>query len=167
MMKRFNFENQKGLSVIELLLVLSITVILAGVFVSPFRSFQDTQAVQNAQDSILSVIIDARTKTLSSLSSKSYGIHFSESPTTSSQQLVEFSGTTYDPNDASNVTVALSNNARITNVSLNGGGVDMIFNRLTGGTNQYGTITLEVSPAATIYTRTLTVNKAGAVSPSN
>jgi Tfp pilus assembly protein FimT len=154
----------RGISLIELVIVVAITGLLVTISVLPFTSFNDQQALSNAEDSIGAFIIDARTRTLSSYNNDRYGIHFSASPTAQSSQIIMFKGATYTAGTSTNVILPLSDNAKITGVSLQGGGVDMIFNRLTGGTDQYGTITLQVTPAKTIYTRTITINKAGAVS---
>lgn len=157
----------RGYSIVELLIVLGVMVLLATMATLPFRSFQDTQAVQNAQDAVIAFIVDARTKTLSSYNDTSYGIHFSSGPNTASTQLIEFSGTTYNPNATNNVVLQLANNAQVSSVALADGGVDVVFNRLTGGTEEYGTINLRVTPAAHVYTRSITINKAGVVIPNN
>ncbi len=160
-------KYNRGISLIEVMLVVVVTIILSVIVLAPFRSFQDTQAVSNAEDAITALLVDARTKTMSSYNDDRYGIHFTSSPNTPSSQLVLFKGTTYNANAATNVVLNLDSNAKVSSVALNGGGVDLIFNRLTGGTDQYGDIHLEVSPAATIYTRTISVNKAGSITPHN
>ena len=154
---------KKGFTLIELLIVVTIGLLLTLFMTLPFRSFQDNQVLENAEDAMTAFIIQARTQTLSSYNDSSYGIHFSSSPTAQSSQIVMFKGTTYSPTDPNNTTLNLSTNATIVSVSLQGGGVDTIFNRLTGGTDEYGTITLQVIPGATTYTKVITINKAGAV----
>lgn len=157
-------QTNKGISLIEVILVVGISMMLISVSILPFTSLNDQQALKNAEDAIGAFIIDARTRTLSSYNDDRYGIHFSASQNAQSSQLVLFKGSTYVAGAGTNVILSLSDNAKITQVSLQGGGVDMVFNRLTGGTDQYGTITLQVTPAKTVYTRIITVNKAGAVS---
>jgi Tfp pilus assembly protein FimT len=154
----------RGISLVELLIVVAIGGGLVVLSMLPFNAIQDRQALRNAEDAIGAFITEARTRTLSSYNDDRYGLHFSSAPTTQSSQVILFKGATYVAGAGTNVVLQLSDNAKITNVSLQGGGVDMVFNRLTGGTDQYGTITLEVTPAKTVYTRLITVNKAGAIS---
>lgn len=161
MQKRLLYS--RGISFVEVVIVVAITGMLLAISVLPFNSLNDQQALRNAEDAISALIIDARTRTLSSYNDDRYGVHFSSGPTTQSSQIVMFKGTTYVAGAGTNVVITLADNAKITNVSLQGGGVDLVFNRLTGGTDQYGTVTLQVTPAATVYTRTITINKAGAI----
>ncbi len=156
-------QPSRGVSIFELLVVIAIIGILTAFSVQPIRRFEDRQALSNAQDALGSFIIDARTRTLSSLNNDRYGLHFSSSPTAQSSQVVMFKGTTYTAGASTNVVLPLADNAKITGVSLQGGGTDLVFNRLTGGTDQYGTVTLQVTPASVIYTTTITVSKAGSI----
>ena len=79
--------------------------------------------------------------------------------------MVLFRGAIYDSLDANNEAVALDSALEIypTPPSLTGGGSDVIFDRLTGKTNQDGTVIIRVK-SDTSKTRTITINATGVVS---
>lgn len=156
-------QNRRGVSITEVIIVIAISGMLTVLTLLSFSSLKDSQAVINAEDAVAALIIQARTQTLSSFNDTRYGIHFSSGPLVQSSQVVMYSGATYTAGAVGNVVINLSDNAKIVSVSLNGGGTDLLFNRLTGGTDQYGDVILEITPAQQVHTKTITINKAGAV----
>ena len=53
-----------------------------------------------------------------------------------------FSGASYDPNDASNEILSINSEVRISAFALTGGGGEALFKKLSGATDQSGTVTL-------------------------
>ena len=72
-----------------------------------------------------------------------------------------FAGTTYSSSATSNKEYDLDGATSITSISLAGGTSNMIFKKLTGDTDQYGTIVITSSPGSA--TKTITVSKNGLV----
>lgn len=125
---------QKGFTLIEVLAVLAIMLILAGITFTTFKSFNSSQAVDKDVEVILSVLNEARSRTLSSENDTQYGVHIA------STSIVLYTGATYASGSASNKTIPLSGHSALT-LSL-GGASDVLFERLTGESSATGTIVL-------------------------
>ena len=139
-----------GLTIVELLVSLAILLIVVVIISGAFIDFRKNQALIMDTDTIVGTLRQARNQTLSSKDSSLYGVHFS------SQEITLFVGGIYDEEDPDNQEFVLSSTDLTLNTNLFGGGDDVIFNRLTGETSQYGTITvtssgLSKSKIVTIY----------------
>ncbi len=153
--------TNKGITMLEILVVISLLVLLSVVTVPSLVRFRSEQLLNNTASDIVSMINRARSDTVSSLNSTSYGVHFD------SNQVVYYVGSVYDPD-----IVPLANN-KITfdssiimasdGINLNGGGSNVTFTRLTGETTNYGTITIRLSSDAARQ-KVITISKAGSAS---
>jgi len=148
---------KKGISVIEILVVLAVIVFFISIVLFEFSKSREQQVLKNALVDSLSSINKARTQTLSSLNSSVYGIHFE------SDKVIIFKGTVFDNNDSSNEIINIISPANISNVTL--GGVsgatgEMYFNRLYGAPSKTGTITISTNS----FSKTLTISATGSVS---
>jgi type II secretory pathway pseudopilin PulG len=148
---------KKGISVIEILVVLAVIVFFISIVLFEFSKSREQQVLKNALVDSLSSINKARTQTLSSLNSSVYGIHFE------SDKVIIFKGIVFDNNDSSNEIINIISPANISNVTL--GGVsgatgEMYFNRLYGAPSKTGTITISTNS----FSKTLTISATGSVS---
>lgn len=139
----------------EVLIVIGIMGILLVISVSTFSLFNKTQALDKDADLVVESLEEARSQTLSSQNASQYGVHFS------ANKITIFSGTTYSSSNSSNRDFLLASTDTIFSTTLNGGGSDVIFNRLTGETSQYGTVV--ISSPTTSRTRTVTIHKTGVI----
>ncbi|HET8574975.1 MAG TPA: type II secretion system protein [Candidatus Paceibacterota bacterium] len=134
-------KNQKtrsrGFTLIELLAVLGIAVLLAAGGIAALSHFRTARILDNQTEIFFSLFDQARTDTLASKNGENYGVHLA----TSSISL--FRGTAFDTS-TSTETTALPASLEIANISLAGGGSDVVFDRLTGTTKNAGTFTLRV-----------------------
>lgn len=151
-----NIQKNKGISLLEILLVLGIIVLLVIVIVPNLSRFHKQQVLKNTTEDVISLINEARNNTISSLNSSSYGIRFFE------DKVEMFAGLTYTSpikeiqfDDA----VLIPNNG----INLSGGGDDIVFERITGNTNQYGTILIQLESDSERQ-NIISVNKLGIVS---
>lgn len=156
-MEKRIFTSSKGITALELLMVVAIMAILAAIVVSPFAQFRNSKVLDTAGENALSILTKARGNTLSSKNSYQYGVHFESS------QVVLFRGATYSPSDVNNEIVVLDSALEISSISLTGAGSDVLFDRLTGKTSQDGTIIIRIKSDIS-KTRTITVNATGVVS---
>jgi len=146
--------RSSGYTLLEIIMVVAIIAVLAAVISLPFGKFRQTQALQNTTNAVVSALNDARTKTLAALDNASYGVHIE------SNQAVLFKGTTYSSTDPYNQSIGFESPVTLSSLSLNGGGSEIIFARLKGTTDQYGTIVLTLPNN---QTKTVTVSAAGSV----
>ena len=139
-------------------MVIAIIGIISAFTYGLFHNMNKGQSVSR-QVSVLSAVLErARSMTLSSESDSLYGVRVL------SNQLVLFQGDTYSSTATTNQVYSIIPPVEITEYSLNGGGSDIIFNRLTGGTDNYGTITVAIpstgaSSTITIYATGLVETK--------
>jgi prepilin-type N-terminal cleavage/methylation domain-containing protein len=151
--------RKSGFTLVETLMVVAITVIVATIAFFSFSGYGSMEAISKDQGRVVSVLEKARALTLDSYNSSVYGVHFAANTVT------VFAGAAYSPADPANIVTNLSPKVYIKNVSLAGGGSDIIFNRLSGETNQPGTTTLALVSASTT-TSTIVVYGTGLVQPN-
>jgi prepilin-type N-terminal cleavage/methylation domain-containing protein len=148
---------QKGISLMELLIVLAIVGIIVAIAVSQFSKIRNAQILKSTTEDILSVLNKARSQTLASLNSLQYGVRFE------TNRVVIFNGTTYDSNNASNEVINISSIARISSIALTDGVTDIYFNRLNGTASNTGTIVVSISSDVSL-SKIITISKTGGVS---
>lgn len=149
----------KGISLIEIIIVISIIAILVAIVIPNFSQFKKQQSLQTTKEDIISLLNEARNSTISSKNSTTYGIHFQ------SDKAILFAGTTFaeSPNNkeidfGSYVEIPTSGG-----INLNGGGSDVVFNRITGDTLNNGTIVIQLVNDATRQ-KVISINSIGVVS---
>jgi hypothetical protein len=128
----------------ELLVVLVIILIFLGV------------TLQGLVAQTVALVGEARSLTLFSKDATVYGVHFSNASVT------RFTGPVYTPSDPDNVVVPLPSYVVIGDITLAGGGSDVVFHRLTGETDMFGSVTFELSADAA-RTETITISETGLV----
>ncbi len=145
----------KGETIMTIVVVISVLVLLIAVIIPPLASSRNKQLVRGAADDIVAQLVTARSKTLASYNSTVYGVHFNTADVT------VFTGATYAAGLPTNVVQTL-NGVTVPSVILNGGGSDVVFDRLTGATNNYGTINVQSSDAS--IAKIITITKTGLIS---
>jgi len=148
---------QHGAMLIQVLIGVFVAGILATVAVSSLSNFRESQNITNSTDSVVSLLNEARARTLAGDNDSQYGVRLAAGSATL------FAGTTYVSGAATNKVIALDVNTTITSISLNGGGSDVIFSQLTGETTQYGTLIVKRS-STTEGQRTITIVRTGIIS---
>ncbi|MBI3305824.1 prepilin-type N-terminal cleavage/methylation domain-containing protein [Candidatus Nomurabacteria bacterium] len=152
-----NFFYKKGITAIELLVVLAILVILLAIVVPQFSKTRESQVLKSAVSDILSSIDKARAETLSSLNSSEYGVHFEF------DRIVIFKGKVYSASAGDNEIVSITAPASINNVALggvSGASGNMYFSRLYGIPSATGMITVSTSD----YSKIITIYATGVAS---
>ncbi len=121
-----------------MLIVIGIVVILTGIIVSAFQKFNRVQSVNKDTETVLETLRLARDQTLASKNENQYGVYFG-----STTKIILFPGSSYNPWVITGSQIYfLHSGDTILSTSLNGGGNSVIFQHLTGATNQYGTVTV-------------------------
>jgi Tfp pilus assembly protein FimT len=144
----------KGLSAIELLVVIGVVVLLAVITVPSLMSLRRNQALQNSVNATVSLIQEARTKSLASYNNTFYSVYIDTT------QAVLFTGGTYNAGDVSNKVVPYETPITLQSLSLQGGGSSIQFDRLKGTTAQHGTLSLGINGGES---RTITVSASGLI----
>lgn len=146
-----------GFTLIEILVALAIAAILFAIIVSGFSGLRRNSDMSLAVDDSVSFLQDARAKTLSSVNTTAYGVHFETT------KFVLFEGSTYNAGSGTNKIRALPSSIEISVVDLNGAVVDVVFKRLTGETSAHGTVTFRQTNDPSI-TKAIQILSTGLVS---
>ena len=157
MLKKIIVKNRsykKGFSLSELLISVGVMVLLLGLIFTVFSSFNKKEALSKSTDIVISVLNEARQLTLFSKDDAIYGVHFD------TNQAVLFKGESYLEGDESNIYFKINPVVEITTINLAEGGSEVFFNRLTGETEDYGSITLSLS-GDTSKTSAILINQSG------
>jgi len=133
--------KNKGISIIEVLVVISILSIISAIVVPRLSGFRNQQVLKNTTEDIVSLLNEARNNTISSKDSTNYGVHFE------SDKVVLFKGLSFE-SSTSNKEIKLDSSIVIPEdggINLQNGGDDIVFERITGDTvnDEYGTIVIQ------------------------
>ena len=151
------FPHQKGITVVEILVVIAIMSIILRIVLPQFSKSKENQVLKNGAEDVVAVLDKARSQTLASFNSSEYGVHFQ------SDKVIIFKGKVFSSGASDNENISIVTPATISNVTL--GGVsgttgDMYFNRLYGAPSTTGTITVSTSS----YSKTVTISATGTAS---
>jgi len=130
-------QGERGFTLVEILISIAVLIVISFGIFRVFNSFDENQALQKDAAKVISVLEKARQQTLFSRDSSQYGVHFNIN------QVVLFKGDFYSSSDEDNVRTTLHSKVNISSKNLSGGGDEVVFERLSGETNQGGTITLQ------------------------
>jgi type II secretory pathway pseudopilin PulG len=149
--------KNKGITLLEIIIGISILLMILALTIPSLSSFRNRQISKSVSEDIASLVNEARMMTLSSKNSTYYSIHFE------TNKVVLFTGGVYNSSNSSNQELDIPSPAYISSINLNGNGSNLSFTRLTGGTDQYGTIILQISVDASLQ-KVIKINGLGVVS---
>ena len=130
-------NNKNGFTLIEMLLVIGLVLVIFGITISVGRDFSSNIDLENTAKGISSKIKLAKSQSISALNGTHYSVRVEPS------KIVIFEGSAYTAGLLTNSEYIFSDKIEIFAHSL-GGGDDIVFSRLTGLTNNSGTISLRV-----------------------
>lgn len=159
-MGKFTISQAKGATLIEILISIAITLIIAMIAITSFSEYRTRKTLDASLEEVMSAFSKAYFDTVASRYDMQYGVHIQ------SDMVVVFPGNTYNSSVASNTVYAMYSTNEIANISLVGGGSDVVFSRIYGTTTQSGTFDVR-SKSNTSKKYTVTVNPSGVVSFSN
>jgi len=133
-------KNKNGFTLMEVLIAISIFAIILSIAITISKSFSNTVDLDNSAKVIGTNIKLAKTRSISALNDTNYGVHFE------SDQIIVFEGDVFVSGDSANKIINLSDEVEIFDIDLAGGVdiVDSVFNRLTGTTDNYGTVKIRL-----------------------
>lgn len=153
---RCNIKASRAFGIVEMIVVIAIISIVAAISLQSFISANKAQALEKDAETVKAVFERARSLTLSSYDRQQYGVHIQ------TDRVVLFNGVAYDPSASTNITEKLSSMTAISSFSIQGGGSNVIFKKLTGKTDNYGTLSISlISDPAKV--NVITINATGIV----
>ena len=144
---------QRGFTLVELLIIVAIISILFSVSILAFRNFQRESDLTDSAEEIINILRLAQNKTLASKEASKWGVYFNLSAVP--YQYTLFKGIDYLSRDNSfDEIYKLPKGVEIFATDL-GGGQEVIFDRITGKTSQFGSVSLrlkvDISKTRIIY----------------
>ena len=128
-------KKLRGFTIVEVILVLVIVTSALGFGLLYYQNSQ-LRADINTQASILVSYLRLAQSNAESGRNDFNAIHFE------ADSFTTFIGTTFDQNNADNYQLDLPETIKIENISLNGGGGNVLFESPDGATSNFGTIKL-------------------------
>ena len=127
----------KAFTLVEVVIVVTLLAISIGVVLSWTMDALDQAKLQTTTESVMGNIRRQQASARSTRSDVPHGIFFE------TNQYTLFSGADYATSDTSTRQLySLPTQITFSNISLNGGGNELLFNRASGETDQDGSITL-------------------------
>ncbi len=133
----------------ELLVVIIIMTIIIAISFYFIPNWGKKDALEKDVAGLTSFIRDARLLSMASKDAQPFGIHLQD------DKVVLFEGSIYVAGGANEKIMEFSNKVYLYEYSLNGGGADMVFTRLTGYTSNFGTVTLSLKDNSASTTITI------------
>jgi prepilin-type N-terminal cleavage/methylation domain-containing protein len=132
-------QQKRGFTLVEMLVAIAIAILLSSLLSGLFSTYLKRTSLSSGASIVRSFLSDARSLSLSSKDSSSYGIYFASSTVTL------FKGTTYSSGDSNNRSVSLGSYIVVQGLSLTGGATQIVFDRLKGSADKAGTVTLALA----------------------
>lgn len=148
---------KKGITLVEILVVISILAILIIVVVPSFSKLRERQSLNNAVADVMTSLNKAISQTSASLDSSEYGVRFE------SNKVIIFKGQVFSSGDATNETINIISPAIISSVILNSVNsipAELYFNRFSNIVSKTGTITV----STTNFSKIITIGALGTIS---
>jgi prepilin-type N-terminal cleavage/methylation domain-containing protein len=146
---------KKGFTLLETLISLSILAILLTIALWYFKGATGTEALKKDRQGLVAILEEARSLSLSSKEADVYGVRVEAS------QATLFKGDVYNTT-ADNKIHQFNSAVQASSYSLNGGGRDIVFSRLTGSTENFGIVTLSLTREP-LSSTTVTVKSTGVI----
>lgn len=157
---RINQKNS-GFTLVELLIMLGILIVITATAVPAYRRFQKETDLTNSVEEIMNILRIAQSKTLASEGDSQWGVYFSTISTPHEYTL--FKGTDYaSRNVSSDKKYDVPSLVEIYEIDLAGANQEIVFDRLTGMTEQYGQISLKLKENV-LETKTIIIENSGQI----
>lgn len=130
---QFHRSPHRGFTLIEFIIVFGIVTLVITAGFLGLSAFRNVQALNAAQDTVLSTMERARSKTVASEGSQQYGVHLD------ADKIVIFPGATYNASNTANESLSVPGGIEIANATLSSW-PDISFARLTGQASGTGDI---------------------------
>lgn len=145
--------SRKGFTALEILIVIAILGILLSVILPSFTNFRRSSLLNTDTQNLVTLINRARILSVASKDDSQWGIHLETS------KAVLFKGITYATSTATNEVHIFNTGLALSSIAINGGGSDILFEKVTGATVQNATTTLLVT--GTTASTTLLIQPSG------
>jgi len=150
-------KRNRGFSLIEVLIAVSVLTILAGLIAPGFSFFKQQSLIDGATQEIIHALRLAQNKTLASEGDSNFGVYFE------TNKFVVFKGLTYSAVAPDNEVHNLDSSLSISAINFGGAVAYVVFERLTGTTVNYGSLVIGRTGDAS-QNKTIYIDRSGIIS---
>lgn len=129
-------QANNGFTLLEILVAAAILITMAVIITGALANFRENSELDRAGDNIMSLIREARSRTLASEKGNQFGVRFENA------RAILFEGPAFDPDDPDNEIYNLLSQLEIFNINVSGANV--IFERLTGNASPTGDVSIRL-----------------------
>jgi len=149
-------KKEAGITIVETIIYTAIMVIVVSMTFQAFSSFRDNQAIEKSASQMVTALRRAQTMTTSSKNASQYGVYFL------SNKVIVFRGVQYSSSGSENESFSFDPAVSLGTTTFNGGGSSIVFKRITGATDNFGTSTVYLKNNISKF-RSIFVNPSGFV----
>jgi prepilin-type N-terminal cleavage/methylation domain-containing protein len=149
-------KTRRGISLIEIIVVIAILGILSAITVTSFSSRQSQYRLDRTTNSVSGLLEKAYSRAVNSYNDVKHSVRLESS------QAILFEGTSYSSGAATNQVYEYEDTIELISTSINGGGTTITFDKVSGATSHYGSITFAVSGAST-SSSTIYISQTGVI----
>lgn len=158
-MRRQNFG---GFTIIETVIVIAIITILSAIVVLGYTSFKKNSDLDNNVQEFVSALRSAQNKSVSSKDNSQYGVYINTGD--DPNEYIIFKGSDYESRDpAFDQTKLLQNNAEFYDVNLGQGAPEIVFDRLSGSSEKFGSVSMRLKSDLNSH-KTIYITDSGVIS---
>lgn len=155
-----SFMNKNGVSLIELVVVMAILVMTFMASFSLQTTFLADSYVDVRTQDLMQSIRLAQMRAITGFSDSAWGVYFNEDAGGTDDSFTVFKGVSYAARDVSYDSVTdFPESLSLANISLNGGGSELVFEKISGETADFGSV--EISSGDLI--NTISINAIGVI----
>ncbi len=135
----FKNKKQKGFTLIEFLIVIAIVIVLFTAVMASQGGFLVKNYSNNYAEQMIFGLRTAQMRSITNFKNDTWGVYFDDT----NNKAVLFKGADYSSRDTSyDITTEFPDVLSFSNISLNGGVDYVVFDKVSGETNQYGSISI-------------------------
>jgi len=149
-------DCMKSFTLVEILIVIAILGGLAGLAFPIMRSLLIANYLTSSAEEIVQCLRQAQTNAMGGARDSKWGVFFDQN----NNKFTLFKGDFFGQDHSYDLAQELPKSIEIKNISLNGGGAEIVFEKTSGKTNQFGSLTLE---GLNNQTKNIIVNEYGVI----
>jgi len=152
-------KARKAFTLMEVLIVIGVTAVIAGIGISSYVSQQRAKLLDNTAQEIVGYLRYAQQKSIAQEQGEQWGVHF-DNPSSGSDFYALYTGTTYSSPEE---TRYLSSGIEYESPTA-GNSIDVSFNKLTGISATSTTQSITIKSTVTNSTTTISISGQGLIS---
>jgi len=140
--KNNDFLWCRGFTLIEIIIALAIIILISSFSYLAFVNLNKSQVLERNASTVVSILEEARSLSVSGKgpSPSRYGVHFERA----GNEVVLFTGDSFNPANPNNKETLLHSSLVISEVNLESNRDEIVFSRLRGETEDYGSVVLSL-----------------------